>query len=78
MRRKPCAVWKQHCIVRFLVLVKALAQIHCGNLSTLLPISGAEFHLPGTRVLNKDPRVCSSAKMSASKELCPRCETEIL
>lgn len=56
------------------VLVKTLAQIHCGNLSMLLPISGAEFHLPRMRLLNKASRVCSSAKMLGSKELRLRCE----
>lgn len=56
------------------VSVKALAPSHCVNSGTLLPVSGAELHLPGMGVLHKDSRVCSGAKMLGSKELYLRCE----
>lgn len=44
-------------------LVKALTQVHCVNLSKVLPISGAEFCLPGMKVLSKVSMVCSSAEI---------------
>lgn len=56
------------------VLIKAPVQIDCVNLSKLLPIPDAVFHLPGMRVLNTVSRVCSNAQMLGSKELYLRCD----
>lgn len=50
--RRPCAVGNSTASSDTWVFVKVLAQVHCVNFSKFLPGAGAEFCLPGMKVLN--------------------------